>query len=96
MERNDNRLLAILQDSYKYICDGPFDGKGLAREELYNLKSDPGERLNIAELHPEQLQFFRRVRDEYFDKLNKTSMTQKPVEMSEEDDERLRALGYVQ
>jgi hypothetical protein len=47
-------------------------------------------------LHPEQLQFFRRVRDEYFDKLNKTSMTQKPVEMSEEDDERLRALGYVQ
>nr|WP_284438538.1 sulfatase-like hydrolase/transferase [Halomicroarcula laminariae] len=84
----DNVVASVRSDRWKYI-----QNRQLGREELYNIRTDPGEQSNqiddctyIAEKMRGRLQ--RRLSD-----VTETSQT---VEVSEEVQEQLRELGYTE
>jgi arylsulfatase A-like enzyme/Tfp pilus assembly protein PilF len=66
-----------------------------AASELYNLKDDPGETVDLAEEHPEEL---RRLRGALWSAMRKMAPegdSARAVSVSEEQAERLRSLGYA-
>ena len=69
------------------------------REELYDLRADPDEKENLAEVQPERLVEMRRVmnalRDRWPDGLGPKLLEIDPKERAEHED-RLRALGYTE
>lgn len=67
---------------------------GGAPDELYDLAADPGERRDLAADRPEQVETSRRLLETLWAALP-TRALEAPAELSEEDRERLRALGYL-
>ena len=67
---------------------------GLERDylELYDLDRDPGETSNLAERHPERAQQLRAKLDAW---LSDASAVSTPAELSDEELDKLRSLGYV-
>ena len=64
--------------------------------ELYDLRSDPGERSNLVGELPEKAQTLeRRLREWRRSRPSLQSLTAPDVEVSDDDVDRLRALGYV-
>jgi arylsulfatase A-like enzyme len=61
-------------------------------EELYDHREDPREEHNVAAKQPEPRAKLRRLLDEF---LAQPSKQNRPSELSPEDRERLRALGYA-
>ena len=93
---DDRRIRAVIRDGWKYIRTEPAsDGAGDVREELYDLRSDRGERKDrcaseparCAALHQEWLAFDRAA--------PRWQPEPAVLEVSPEQAERLRALGYA-
>jgi arylsulfatase A-like enzyme len=94
-ERNDVRMLALLDGSHKYIYNGK-----TGEEEIYDLKNDPHEEQNLIRSRQDLLDTFRKQRQDFVRRVehykkNKQSGGQTVV-LSEEDEQNLLALGYVQ
>ncbi len=66
MKRNRNEgyiLLAIRKQEWKYIYDEEDD-----TEFLFNLNSDPEEKINLIKEHPKKLEEFRVIKDYHLKK----------------------------
>ena len=64
------------------------------KAELYDLASDPHERMNVIELHPDRVVEMQAQIDEW--RRVSRSHTDAGGELSDEDRARLQALGYVE
>jgi arylsulfatase A-like enzyme len=65
------------------------------RMELYDLKKDPGEQTNLARIHPKRVEKFRVVLAAFERQNPPATATPEPIEITPEELEALRALGYV-
>jgi arylsulfatase A-like enzyme len=83
--RLGQRNLAVLEGGWKAIWR--IDDGGV---ELYDLARDPGETRDVAAQHPERLAELRAL----LDGLGAGRAGGGSIELSEEETERLRALGY--
>jgi len=84
----------IVSEDCKYICN-PTTG----REELYDLKIDPGEKTNLAEKFSARKQK-RRLKHKLLSWIDKNNVkvnepSKEALESEEELNKRLRSLGYV-
>ena len=67
------------------------------RQELYDLAADPKERRNLARERPVLAGYYRQLIDEWLLGLDRGDVeTPTPAELSSEQREQLKALGYVQ
>ena len=81
------QLQGILVDDWKLVTNGK-------RSQLYHLERDPGELENIAHLHPELVAAFtQQIRDWSDAVANRHS---DEAELSEDDVEALKSLGYIE
>jgi arylsulfatase A-like enzyme/Tfp pilus assembly protein PilF len=80
-------LRAWVQDDWKLI-----EGAGV---ELYNLAEDPQERDNRAEEEPERVERMRQGLRAALDRMAPHGDSARAVSISPEQEEQLRALGYV-
>ncbi len=89
VEPND---FAIISGGYKYVYN-----PGTGREELYDLRSDVGEKNNLVEQMDEKKQQLREKLISWIDenRVEVEAPSQETLEMEEELNERLKALGYV-
>jgi len=71
-----------------------FRKRGEDRLRLVDLRADPGERSDVAALHPEVAVEHARRMDELTERLASTDAA--PSVLTPEDERRLRALGYVE
>jgi len=89
--------LAIRSGHLKYVAvTTPSEGGGppiVQRESLYDLEKDPGER-DPVETGPELEPFRKRV-EEFLLRASREVEAGPAIELSEEEQERLRALGYI-
>jgi arylsulfatase len=85
-------LLAIRDARWKAIT-----GQGLRRPELYDLDADPGELVNLASRRPAHFSGLAlRLRDFLVDWEQRVPRSVTDVELSSEEVELLRSLGYVE
>ncbi len=108
----DNEIkYAIRNKQYKYIMQNDYrqpikrykKQQGIFdKEELYDLRSDPSERINIIDRHPEIAQMLKEILMIYLNKSKekakfheKTKIDRKEID-EKEIKERLRALGYFE
>ena len=63
--------------------------------ELYDLREDPGEQTNLAQTHPERVEEFRAAVAAFEQQNRPVTLTPEQVEITPEELEALRALGYV-
>jgi arylsulfatase A-like enzyme/predicted Zn-dependent protease len=78
-----SELLSLTDDRYRYIK--------APREELYDLERDPAERTNVIGERPQAAAALRAA----LDQLVAGRSIDKPSSVSDEDRQRLAALGYV-
>jgi hypothetical protein len=71
------------------------EARALADIEIYDLRSDPGERSNVAEAHREVVQAMMRELDRWEARYGVAARPRAAVELDAETVERLRALGYM-
>ena len=78
-----------------------YEKDGLLRKELYDLRTDPAEKVNIydekkgtEETHKMEKRFDAFIRDGLHYK--KEIRSKNAIEVDEQTQERLRALGYMQ
>lgn len=94
----DKSLLSLRSETHKYIRTSAWWGD-LRRippsEELYDLVEDPGETQDLLDNHPELAKRYRQLAEPYW---RNWLADRKPraLEMSKEDLEVLRSLGYLQ
>lgn len=98
---------SIHDGSWKLIKNPPYRVKMIPRSakaqyELYDLANDPEERNNLAAENPEKVESMARAMErmdetnqEIGDRIN-AELGVRPMELTEEQKERLRALGYIQ
>ncbi len=79
-------LIGVVDGDWKYIR--------APREELYNLKLDPGETKNLVDSDRKIASEKRALLDEYIARFSSGMLSAKRA-LTEEDRERLRSLGYV-
>jgi arylsulfatase A-like enzyme/Tfp pilus assembly protein PilF len=84
---NANSLLGIVEGSYKYIQT--------TKPELYDLKKDPHESINLINVHPQRARILQdklaHILEEQFRKGGDDSS----IELDAESVKRLESLGYV-
>jgi arylsulfatase A-like enzyme len=85
----DDMLFALVSGPWKYI----HHLRHPTRSELFNLDNDPGELANLLEDHPEIVD--RLKADLLARNCIPPDQFGGPSQMSEEDLQRLRALGYI-
>lgn len=91
---SDNYRLAIRTEDFKYIYEAELPDES----QLYNLQTDPSEKLNLWQQEPERARRFEQLRLQHQARVDKTSqgVTTADVEVDEEVLERLQALGYIE
>ena len=92
--RDDHHIVALRTEAFKYI----WNSHQQEHPELFDLRSDPGERHNIWRQHRKEAEQFQSRVDEHLQYVAQTSPSVKPTE-PELDAElrlRLRDLGYVE
>jgi hypothetical protein len=67
-----------------------------ATYELFNLASDPKEQKNIAPSNPKLVQELLKKLEEEFARYQEASIPSREKELNPLEEERLRALGYIQ
>ncbi len=85
---------AVAEGRWKLIHDRT---AGSAR--LFDIVDDPGELRDVASAHPEEATHLQQLLDQWLAELDLQSREfaeVAPLELSEEEEERLRRLGYVQ
>ena len=99
----DTSVHTVIQDNWKlidnpdqhepYCLEGAAPGHyPIGHQELYDLATDPGEQLNLAEQHPARVAELQTLIARRFEGLTARAHEQ---DLSPELIERLRALGYV-
>jgi arylsulfatase A-like enzyme len=86
-----NSLKSIITPQWKYIYD--YADK---TEYLYDIKSDPSEQNNLADTKTAQLD---KLREQLFQWVSASKQYPKkiqPVQISPEEEEKLKELGYIQ
>jgi len=63
--------------------------------ELYNLRTDPGETINLAKIEKEQFEFLKTKLEEWMNR-PRPKITPLTKSLDEETKERLKSLGYLQ
>jgi arylsulfatase A-like enzyme len=98
---------SIRDGSWKLIRNPPYRTKMIPRSaktnyELFDLANDPEEKYNLAAENPEEVERLARAMErmdeanqEIGDRIN-AELDVQPMELTEEQKERLRALGYIQ
>ncbi|MBU2529532.1 MAG: hypothetical protein KKD35_00705, partial [Elusimicrobia bacterium] len=81
---------SIFENDYKFI----WNSKG--NHQLFNLKSDPKEKWNLAALEPERLKHMMSDLNRYIAKLPKPRLANTVKELDEDTKKALRSLGYVE
>jgi arylsulfatase A-like enzyme len=79
---------SVVRGRYKLIVSRP------GGTELYDLRSDPGERRNLAEESPSPARELLRSSDEFRASARRWDASRTAVEINEEDRQRLEELGY--
>ena len=83
-------IQSVRRDGWKLIYDSKKD-----EYALFDLRSDPGEQVDLSESQPQiSAQLIEEMRSRYAD-FTPDQLENSNVELSEEDLEELRALGYV-
>ncbi|MCI0605608.1 sulfatase-like hydrolase/transferase [bacterium] len=90
------KQLCAIQGDYKYIHYG-----AAKREELYDIRVDPGETQNLFEKRLDLLEMFRKERDAFFHRASEWRKKHIQTEgehivLDEQQTEELKALGYIQ
>ena len=65
------------------------------RRELYDLQTDPGERVNLADVHPQRADALERALADLVARISRPDAVRGPAPVDPEVEERLRALGYI-
>jgi hypothetical protein len=90
-------ILTIRSRDWRYVTN-PKDytpwNVFIQREELYDLRNDPGQKLNVIERHPEVAGSLRKELERWQEWTLANRGAGKQID-SPELQERLRALGYV-
>jgi arylsulfatase A-like enzyme len=82
---------AVVQGTWKLIRDGRGGGP-----ELYNLERDPAERTNLAGVESERLATLGAVLDQQAKAAGAEPLPRVETRMSDEEQEQLRHLGYIE
>lgn len=83
-------LKAVITPQWKYIYD--YDKK---TEQLYNIKSDPGEFTNLADKEPDRCTKFKKDLLSWVSGAKKYPAVKQQVQLSKEEEGKLEALGYL-
>ncbi|MBM4075711.1 MAG: hypothetical protein FJ267_08730, partial [Planctomycetes bacterium] len=78
-------LKGVTTDSWRYVHS--------TREELYDLKDDPDEKVNLAESRPDEIQELRQVLADVEQEM--VPCVEVKADLSEEERRKLGAIGYV-
>ncbi len=90
-ELDRNRLiLGVRYEGWKLVR---YPGQQEDYWELYDLEADPDERVNLVDQQVERLEELKRLLEDW-NRLA-TIVEPDPIELSEEDKEKLRVLGYL-
>lgn len=87
-----NARYAVRTRSWKLIDNR---GGGTDRFELYDLNADPGERHDVAGIHPEIAERLRAELSAWLQERGTPVPAGPPVTLDDEEERRLRALGYL-
>ena len=88
------RWLAVRKDRYKLLVGLADDG---TVDELYDLRDDPGERVNLVDRLPDVHRELRQHADRHRERIASWTLPPaEPVELDEATRQRLRDLGYLQ
>lgn len=92
--RDDHHIVALRTETFKYI----WDSHQKEHPQLFDLRSDPGERHNIWQQHRKEAEQFQSRVDQHLQYVAQTSPLVKPTEpeLDAEVRLRLRDLGYVE
>ena len=90
------KLLCAIKGDYKYIYSG-----ATGKEELYDIRIDPGEIQDLSEKRLDLLKMFREERSSFFSRASEWRKKHIQTEgehivLDEEQTEELKALGYIQ
>lgn len=88
-----NRVLnlkAVISSQWKYIYDYTNE-----TEQLYNIKSDPGEITNLADKESDRCIKFKSDLLSWVSGAKKYPVAKQQVQLSNEEEEKLEALGYL-
>lgn len=83
-------LKAVISPQWKYIYDYTNE-----TEQLYNIKSDPGELTNLADKNLNKCKKLKEDLLSWVSGAKKYSSAKQQVQLSEEQEEKLQALGYL-
>jgi len=86
----DRLILSVRYEDWKLVW---YPGQQEDYWELYDLEADPDERVNLVDQQAERLEELKRLLEDW-NRLG-TIDEPDPIELSEEDKEKLRALGYL-
>lgn len=87
-EKDTYPIISIRTDSLKYLH---FQNK---EDEMYNLKLDPSEQINLIDIEKQQAQNFKRIAMEIVEHRGNNKDRRKIV-LDKESIEKLKALGYI-
>jgi arylsulfatase A-like enzyme len=91
-----NVLSSVRSDGYKYIRANQNNPRNLSTEEMYNVRADPGERDNlVGKEGPRQVAMSKLLRSQ-LEQAMRFKVAAQTADISMEDCERMRALGYVE
>jgi arylsulfatase A-like enzyme/Tfp pilus assembly protein PilF len=77
------------------VRDGRYKLVRAPRRELYDLQTDPDERVNLADQHPQRADALERALDDLLARVSRADAVRAPAPVDPEVEERLRALGYI-
>jgi arylsulfatase A-like enzyme len=94
MRRDPWHRIAVRTESFKYI----WDSKRPEQPELYNLRTDPGEKQNVRDNFPQEVSKFQSSVDAHRLRVAETepAVAAPKLQMDEEVARRLRDLGYLE
>jgi len=94
MRRGAWHRVSVRTESFKYI----WDSKRPNQPDLYDLRTDPGEKHNVSEHYPQQVKKFQASVDAHLANVAATEpqTAAQGLEIDEEVSKRLRDLGYLE
>jgi arylsulfatase A-like enzyme len=94
MRRDPWHRIAVRTESFKYI----WDSKRPDQPELYDLRTDPGEKLNVRDKFPKEVNRFQSSVDAHRLRVKETepAIAVQKVKVDDEVARRLRDLGYLE
>jgi arylsulfatase A-like enzyme len=90
-----NELKAIRAENWKYIEANEDNPRGLSQYELYDLRVDAGEKDNLAGKSGQRQKDMAEMMRAQFKAAQEIRVQEKQADLSMEDCERMRALGYI-